>query len=577
MKKIIYLHGLGSSGATQTADYLRNKLPEVEVISPDIPLHPEEALQMLNRLCYELKPDVIVGTSMGAMYAQQLHGYKKILVNPAFHVSEIMRKNLGRNKWFNPRNDGQTEFVINDELCDLYQQMEESQFDGITEFDKMHTRAFFGTEDTLVNGYDEYMQNYTVATPYPGEHRLLQKWVKEFILPCIQELLEEEQDNENVSAVRTNELLLSISDGGKRGRMAYYELLKAYTKLWVSVATSYYEGVGAVMEVAREGFQKIVKSYVYEYEDMPKKCFSKVLYQQLHDYFKSEKERRRFNKLATEGRKIDSLYALRLLTKLYIENCGISLGIRTIAYDCGWKWLERYNDEHPEECRWDKDAPFTDVMPIICDDYKEELYGDYDVTYMPCEEQISFVMSHCSNEDDLTKVLCWALREQRFEDKLRCMYQLIEVRLQGDPLLDTTRRAIFYNKEEAEKEMEKWTDHSRRNLLCFVIRELPREREYKDEFKVTTDSHTEPIIDTDGVREYIYMPTGFERKFTFKEGDAVEYIYYDGEVQVLKKGRIAKTPLQDEEFYSIHSLETTTELCVMVPSHYVFPLNHLRL
>jgi len=40
------------------------------------------------------------------------------------------------------------------------------------------------------------------------------------------------------------------------------------------------------MEVAREGFQKIVKSYVYEYEDMPKKCFSKVLYQQLHDYFK---------------------------------------------------------------------------------------------------------------------------------------------------------------------------------------------------------------------------------------------------------------------------------------------------
>lgn len=79
MKKIIYLHGFGSSGATQTADYLRNKLPEIEVISPDIPLQPEEAIQMLNRLCYEVKPNVIVGTSMGAMYAQQLHGYKKIL------------------------------------------------------------------------------------------------------------------------------------------------------------------------------------------------------------------------------------------------------------------------------------------------------------------------------------------------------------------------------------------------------------------------------------------------------------------------------------------------------------------
>ena len=199
MKKIVYLHGLGSSGATQTADYLRNKLPEVEVISPDIPLHPEEALLVLNRLCYDVKPDIIVGTSMGAMYAQQLHGYKKILVNPAFHVSEIMRNNIGTNKWLNPRRDGQTEFVIDEELCDLYKQMEEKQFDGITEFDKKHTHAFFGTEDTLVNGYDEYMRNYSVATHYPGEHRLVQKWVKIHILPCIKELLDEEQDEKVIS------------------------------------------------------------------------------------------------------------------------------------------------------------------------------------------------------------------------------------------------------------------------------------------------------------------------------------------------------------------------------------------
>ena len=41
MKKIIYLHGLGSSGSTKTADYLRTKLPDTEVISPDIPLEPK--------------------------------------------------------------------------------------------------------------------------------------------------------------------------------------------------------------------------------------------------------------------------------------------------------------------------------------------------------------------------------------------------------------------------------------------------------------------------------------------------------------------------------------------------------
>ena len=77
MKKIIYLHGFGSSGATQTADYLRNKLPEIEVISPDIPLQPEEAIQMLNRLCYEVKPNVIVGTSMGACTHNNFTGIRR--------------------------------------------------------------------------------------------------------------------------------------------------------------------------------------------------------------------------------------------------------------------------------------------------------------------------------------------------------------------------------------------------------------------------------------------------------------------------------------------------------------------
>lgn len=184
---------MGSSGATQTANYLRLKLPEVEVISPDIPLHPEDALKMLHQLCDDVQPDVIIGTSMGAMYAQQRHNYKKILVNPAFHVSEIMRNNLGTNKWLSTRSDGQTEFVIDEELCDQYQKMEASQFDGITEFDKEHTYAFFGTADTLVNGYEEYLQYYKNATQYPGEHRLLQKWVKAYIVPCIKELLKEKK------------------------------------------------------------------------------------------------------------------------------------------------------------------------------------------------------------------------------------------------------------------------------------------------------------------------------------------------------------------------------------------------
>ena len=160
MKKIIFLHGFGSSGSTMTADYLRMKLPGIEVISPDIPLDPKLALRELNKLCHDVNPDVIIGTSMGAMYAQQMHSFRKILVNPAFHVSQIMRQNMGINKFTNPRKDGETEFKITGCLCDDYEIMEMYQFYGITAYDKAHTYAFFGTEDTLVNGYEEYLKYY---------------------------------------------------------------------------------------------------------------------------------------------------------------------------------------------------------------------------------------------------------------------------------------------------------------------------------------------------------------------------------------------------------------------------------
>ena len=112
MKTIVFLHGFGSSGSTMTADYLRMKLPEIEVISPDIPLDPKLALRELNKLCHDVNPDVIIGTSMGAMYAQQMHGFRKILVNPAFHVSQIMRQNMGVNQFTNHIMDDETEFNI---------------------------------------------------------------------------------------------------------------------------------------------------------------------------------------------------------------------------------------------------------------------------------------------------------------------------------------------------------------------------------------------------------------------------------------------------------------------------------
>ena len=137
---------------------------------------------MLRQLCKEKKPQLVVGTSMGGMYAQQMHGYCKILVNPAFHVSEFMRKNLGIHTFFSPRQDGVTQFEITPELCDAYAEMENTQFDAMEYNDAGITLGLFGTKDELVDCREEYLKHYSYASTFEGGHRLSREVLENVIL-----------------------------------------------------------------------------------------------------------------------------------------------------------------------------------------------------------------------------------------------------------------------------------------------------------------------------------------------------------------------------------------------------------
>ena len=186
---VMYFHGLSSSGASSTAVNLRKLLPKYDVLSPDLPIQPQEALTMLKELCELYNPKLIIGTSIGGMFAQQLRGYKKILINPAFHVSEFMRTQLGLHNFLNPRKNGETKYEITSDLCDSYQLIEANQFANITDFDIKNTYALFGTQDTLVHGYDEYIDYYKNAMWFEGEHRLNFEVIKNIVVPLVQIIL----------------------------------------------------------------------------------------------------------------------------------------------------------------------------------------------------------------------------------------------------------------------------------------------------------------------------------------------------------------------------------------------------
>ena len=73
-KTVLYVHGFGSSGQSGTVQRLRTVLPQARIVAPDLPLHPEEAMALLHATCQEQQPSLIIGTSMGGMFAEMLYG-----------------------------------------------------------------------------------------------------------------------------------------------------------------------------------------------------------------------------------------------------------------------------------------------------------------------------------------------------------------------------------------------------------------------------------------------------------------------------------------------------------------------
>lgn len=188
--KIIYFHGFASSGATGTAESLRRMLPEVQVISPDIPVDPSKALPYLRSLCEQERPDLIIGTSMGAMYAQQMFGFRKILVNPAFNMSTLSKVfKTGEHKFLNGRKDNQKTFKITKEIIQKQNMMERQQFKGITPFDRENTYGLFGIHDTTVNCYDLFKKYYMNAQRFDGEHHLNEKALRIAVVPLAKQIL----------------------------------------------------------------------------------------------------------------------------------------------------------------------------------------------------------------------------------------------------------------------------------------------------------------------------------------------------------------------------------------------------
>ena len=80
MRKILFLHGFFASGSCIPALTLKQALDgKAGVLTPDLPMHPNEAIDFIQRICNREHPDLLVGNSCGSFLGQMLACFRCVL------------------------------------------------------------------------------------------------------------------------------------------------------------------------------------------------------------------------------------------------------------------------------------------------------------------------------------------------------------------------------------------------------------------------------------------------------------------------------------------------------------------
>ena len=193
-KKILFLHGFYASGSCVPALALKEAfVGKATVLTPDLPLHPADAIRFIRDTCDKEKPDVLVGNSCGSFYAQMIApalGIPALLGNPHFQMTDFLRTRIGAHQYKSPRKNGIQDFIIDEQLISEFAEMQEHQFDGCTLYGKEHVWGLFGEQDTLAHFEPLFLEHYAHSYHFPGGHTPTADEVRTWYVPLIEKILQ---------------------------------------------------------------------------------------------------------------------------------------------------------------------------------------------------------------------------------------------------------------------------------------------------------------------------------------------------------------------------------------------------
>lgn len=99
--------------------------------------------------------------------------------------------------------------------------------------------------------------------------------------------------------------------------------------------------------------------------------------------------------------------ALDLLIEIFLDNCGMSLSVRTVAENASFYWIERWRENHPE---LPKDLGMFEAMKLRSERYlkEKERFDKYDITVLQPMDLHKICLEMIDETDDITEPIALA-------------------------------------------------------------------------------------------------------------------------------------------------------------------------
>ena len=85
-KNLLYIHGMGGGGDSRIPSILKEALPQLNVVVRTYDFDPEVAAEQIQSWVSEIRPDLVVGESLGAVQTIRIKGVPHILVSPSLNA-----------------------------------------------------------------------------------------------------------------------------------------------------------------------------------------------------------------------------------------------------------------------------------------------------------------------------------------------------------------------------------------------------------------------------------------------------------------------------------------------------------